>query len=116
MLTRAVVIIKNIYKLPNSCLITIIIKKTTSGIYNKENVVKYLYFNHCKLAWSIYGDEAANCYTTSEKLHIIQFAEEHGDQAAQRVFGMPTCCQIKLSAKLARKLWRFGQIEMNRTA
>ena len=27
-------------------------------------------------------------YTTSEKLKIIQFAEEHGNRAAQREFGI----------------------------
>ena len=67
-------------------------------------------------------------YTTPEKLKIIQFAEEHGNRAAQREFGIAesnvrsfvrfnlTCPQIELSVKLARKLWRFGQLETKRIA
>ena len=36
-----------------------------------------------------YGaEESKLLYVTSEKLKIIQFAEEHGNQAAQREFGI----------------------------
>ena len=35
-------------------------------------------------------------YTTSEKLKIIQFAEEHGNRAAQREFGIASPIQFDM--------------------
>ena len=49
-------------------------------------------------------------YTTSEKLKIIQFAEEHGNRAAQREFGIAES-NVRLWRKSKENLQKMPRLQ-----
>ena len=57
-------------------------------------------------------------YTTSERLNIIQFAEEHGNPAAQREFGIAesNVCLWRTSKEKLQKMPRLQRADHGRKA